>query len=183
MRSGQLRLILRDARAFTNLERLLTSRYSSRAGPCRVTCLVCAPRRPSPSACRPSHGPAHAGSDAARRAGCPWRGVRRTGGAVAGRCALGAWRVRRDPRPRLTELTAPRPKAGSGRSARRGARGAHCAASDETKGYTQGMRVVCFSTALRRLNEQERMLPCNSPSMSPSKSSIERWRRLRWLHQ
>ena len=33
--------------------------------------------------------------------------------------------------------------------------------------------VVCFSTALRRLNEQEWMLPCDSPS----KSSIEKWYR------
>ena len=27
--------------------------------------------------------------------------------------------------------------------------------------HTQGVRVVCFSTALRRLNEQEWMLPCD----------------------
>ena len=41
------------------------------------------------------------------------------------------------------------------------------------KGHTQGVRVVCFSTALRRLNEQEWMLPCDSPS----KSSTGRWSR------
>ena len=41
------------------------------------------------------------------------------------------------------------------------------------KGGDHDLRVVCSSTALRRLNEQEWMLPCNSPS----KSSIEKWYR------
>ena len=40
-------------------------------------------------------------------------------------------------------------------------------------GGAHDLRVVCFSTALRRLNEQEWMLPCDSPS----KSSIEKWYR------
>ena len=39
--------------------------------------------------------------------------------------------------------------------------------------YGHDLRVVCFSTALRRLNEQKWMLPCDLPS----KSSIERWSR------
>ena len=43
----------------------------------------------------------------------------------------------------------------------------------EAKVSAHDLRVVCFSTALRRLNEQEWMLP----SHSPSKSSIERWSR------
>ena len=42
-----------------------------------------------------------------------------------------------------------------------------------SKGPCHDLRVVCFSTALRRLNEQEWMLPCDSPS----KSSIEKWYR------
>ena len=58
-----------------------------------------------------------------------------------------------------------------------------CPPPAASKGPCHDLRVVCFSTALRRLNEQEWMLPCEKQHRKVISTTFENADRLRRLQQ